>query len=54
MKDIAFRDKELKRWEQTFPEAQLVRLDEAGHFVQEDVPEELAEAVMDFLTQTEH
>ncbi|WP_332777510.1 alpha/beta fold hydrolase [Polaromonas sp.] len=49
MKDIAFRDKELKRWEQTFPEAQAVRLNTVGHFVQEEAPDELAEAVVPFL-----
>lgn len=45
MKDIAFRDKELKRWERTFPEARSIRLDGVGHFVQEEAPEALAEAV---------
>jgi haloalkane dehalogenase len=49
MKDIAFRDKELKRWEQTFPEAQAVRLNTVGHFVQEEAPDELAETVIPFL-----
>lgn len=53
MKDIAFRDKELKRWEQTFPEARSVRLDTVGHFVQEEAPVELAEAVIPFLSETE-
>lgn len=45
MKDIAFRDKELQRWERTFPEARSIRLDGVGHFVQEEAPETLAEAV---------
>jgi haloalkane dehalogenase len=49
MKDIAFRDKELKRWEQTFPEARSVRLGTVGHFVQEEAPNELANAVIPFL-----
>lgn len=53
MKDIAFRDKELKRWEQTFPEARSVRLGTVGHFVQEEAPNELAEAVIPFLAETE-
>lgn len=52
MKDIAFRDKELKRWEQTFPEAQSVRLDTVGHFVQEEAQSELADVVVSFLSET--
>jgi haloalkane dehalogenase len=54
MKDIAFREKELKRWEQTFPDAWSVRLATVGHFVQEEAPGELAEAVVSFLAATEH
>ena len=52
MKDIAFREKELKRWERTFPEARSIRLSSVGHFVQEEAPEELAEAVVPFLRET--
>ena len=52
MKDIAFRDKELKRWECTFPEARSVRLSTVGHFVQEEAPDELAEVVVSFLEET--
>jgi len=53
MKDIAFRERELRRWEQTFPEAQAIRLHSVGHFVQEEAPDELAEAVVHFFHQTE-
>jgi haloalkane dehalogenase len=42
MKDIAFREKELNRWSETFPEAHVVRFAEAGHFVAEEEPEGLA------------
>jgi haloalkane dehalogenase len=52
MKDIAFREKELKQWERTFPEARTVRLSSVGHFVQEEAPDELAEAVVPFLRET--
>lgn len=52
MKDIAFREKELQRWERRFPEAQTVRLSSVGHFVQEEAPDELAEAVVPFLRET--
>jgi haloalkane dehalogenase len=52
MKDIAFREKELKRWERTFPEARSIRLSSVGHFVQEEAPDALAEAVVPFLKDT--
>jgi haloalkane dehalogenase len=52
MKDIAFREKELKRWLRTFPEARTVRLSSVGHFVQEEAPDELADAVFLFLRET--
>jgi haloalkane dehalogenase len=52
MKDIAFREKELKRWESTFPKAQSVRLSSVGHYVQEEAPAELAGSVVAFLKET--
>ena len=52
MKDIAFREKELKRWEATCPEARVVRLGSVGHFVQEEAPDELAGATVHFLRDT--
>jgi haloalkane dehalogenase len=52
MNDIAFREKELKRWESTFPEARSIRLASVGHFVQEEAPEELTAAVIPFLKET--
>lgn len=52
MKDIAFRRKELRRWEETFPEAWRLELSGAGHFVQEEAPDELATAVLRFLAAT--
>ncbi|MBI5626011.1 MAG: alpha/beta fold hydrolase, partial [Nitrosomonadales bacterium] len=51
MKDIAFREKELQRWLSAFPNSQTVRLDTVGHFVQEEAPEELANAVVAFLAK---
>jgi haloalkane dehalogenase len=53
MKDIAFRKKELARWEKTFPDATVVRLNAVGHFPQEEAPQELADAVASFLAKTE-
>lgn len=52
MKDIAFREKELKRWESAFPAARTVRLSSVGHFVQEEAPEQLVAAAVPFLQET--
>jgi haloalkane dehalogenase len=52
MKDIAFRKKELQRWENTFPEARSVHLSSVGHYVQEEAPDELAAAMAPFLQET--
>ena len=52
MKDIAFRRRELKKWMEIFPQARTVRLPSVGHFVQEEAPDELAEAVVSFLQDT--
>jgi haloalkane dehalogenase len=49
MKDVAFREKELQRWESALPNSHTVRLKTVGHFVQEEAPEELAQAVAAFL-----
>jgi pimeloyl-ACP methyl ester carboxylesterase len=41
MKDIGFRKKELDTWRAAFPEARVVRYEDAGHFVAEEKPAEL-------------
>jgi haloalkane dehalogenase len=41
MKDIGFREKELKTWMNAFPRAKVVRFEDAGHFVEEEKPDEL-------------
>jgi haloalkane dehalogenase len=52
MKDIAFRRQELARWTALFPNAEVVRLPSAGHFVQEEAPQAINAAVAQFLTRT--
>lgn len=47
-RDIAFREKERARFESLFPGAETVPLPGAGHYVQEDAPEEIAEAIRAF------
>ena len=49
MKDAAFREKELQRWQNALPNSHTVQLETVGHFVQEEAPEELAQAVAAFL-----
>ncbi len=45
MKDIAFRENELNIWNRAFPGATVVRFADAGHYVAEEKPLELAEAI---------
>ena len=49
MKDIAFREKELKIWESLFSNSKTVRLDFVGHYVQEEEREKLCPVILDFL-----
>jgi len=49
MKDIAFREKELNRWIEALPQAEVVRLPDVGHYVQDEAPQRLGEAVERFL-----
>ena len=41
MKDIAFREKELNHWKKHFPNVNVVRYADAGHFLAEENPEEV-------------
>jgi haloalkane dehalogenase len=51
MKDIAFREKELKTWESLFTNFKTVRLDSVGHYVQEEQREKLCPIVLDFISK---
>jgi haloalkane dehalogenase len=44
-KDFAFREPERKRWEAVFPDHRTVILQGAGHYIQEDAPEEIVSAI---------
>ena len=48
---VALRKKELRRWESAFPTAWTLRLSAVGHFVREEAPDELAQAVGRFLEE---
>lgn len=45
-KDPVFRGL-LPRWEERFPQATVVRLESASHYLQEDEPERIAEAIVE-------
>jgi len=47
-KDVAFRGPERRRWEQLFPTHRTVTLEGAGHYIQEDAPEEIVAAIRDW------
>jgi haloalkane dehalogenase len=46
--DVAFREPERRRFEEIFPDHRTVTLDGAGHYIQEDAPEEIVAAVLDW------
>ncbi|MBP1909998.1 alpha/beta fold hydrolase [Methanolobus bombayensis] len=54
MKDIAFREKELNRWIQTFPDAKIIRFSDAGHFVSEEKPDEIVKAIKMLAQKNKH
>jgi haloalkane dehalogenase len=44
-RDFAFREPERRRWEEVFPIHRTVILEGAGHYIQEDGPEEIIGAI---------
>jgi haloalkane dehalogenase len=44
-KDVAFREAERARWQEVFPKHETVLLEGAGHYIQEDAPEEIVAAI---------
>lgn len=50
MKDIAFTPEMLdERWLDTFPDAEVTRIPDAGHYLQEDAHEVIVPALVDFV-----
>ena len=47
-RDITFRDKERERFERTFTSHRTVILEGAGHYIQEDAPDEIADAIREW------
>jgi len=46
--DFAFRAKERRRWERTFPDHHTVVVEGAGHFVQSDAPDRFVAAIREW------
>ena len=44
-RDVAFRERERRRWEEVFPDHRTVTLEGAGHYIQEDAPGEIVSAI---------
>jgi haloalkane dehalogenase len=44
-KDVAFREKERQRFERTFARTHTAILEGAGHYLQEDAPDEIVAAI---------
>jgi haloalkane dehalogenase len=51
MQDVAFRQKELDRWRSLFPQAQVVKLETAGHFLQDEEGLEVSDRIRAFLQE---
>jgi haloalkane dehalogenase len=47
-RDVAFREPERRRWESIFPDHRTVLLEGAGHYIQEDAPDEIVTAIRDW------
>jgi cis-3-alkyl-4-acyloxetan-2-one decarboxylase len=51
MKDVAFTPEVLEGlWLDTFPDAQVTRLEDAGHYLQEDAHERIAPELVGFVS----
>ncbi len=47
-RDQAFRKPELLRWQRTFPNHRTVILEGAGHYIQDDAPDEIVAAIREW------
>ena len=52
LKDFVFDRHFLQRWEDTFPDAEVHRFDDCGHYILEDARDEVIEHITKFLERT--
>lgn len=52
MKDTAFRPHHLARWKEALPDARVVEVDDAGHWPHEETPDQVVNALGEFLGGT--
>jgi pimeloyl-ACP methyl ester carboxylesterase len=50
--DRAFKEGTLAMWRERFPAAEVHRIEDAGHYLQEDAPERVVPLLLDFLRRT--
>jgi haloalkane dehalogenase len=50
MNDMTFREKELAKFEDLFSNSNTIKLENVGHYVQEDMGEKLNPIILDFMT----
>ena len=51
-RDLGFKDKTLRYWRDRFPQAEVHKFDDAGHYLEEDAHERTAPLILDFLRRT--
>jgi haloalkane dehalogenase len=54
MKDFVFDHNFLAEWERRFPDAEVHRFEDAGHYILEDAKDDVVPLVQTFLTRELH
>ena len=52
MKDVVFDHHFLRSWEEHFPDAEIHRFEDCGHYILEDASDEVVDRIGDFLKRT--
>ena len=52
LKDIAFRRKEMERWQSELTNAELHAFEDCGHFLAEEAPEKILPVLSSFIKRT--
>jgi haloalkane dehalogenase len=51
-RDVAFKESALRRWELLLPRHRTILLENVGHYLQEDAPDEIADAIWHWWTRS--